>query len=82
MKDIEIYIENGTVETKSVAFVNVYKVIINKLDVSIDCYNRYDYLIGVIYYEKDKNTDIWVEDYANNQTITLARNGKIIYGGE
>lgn len=56
---------------------NVYKIIFNIEETSIDCYDDKNNLISYIYYKRI-NDEIYCEDYKTNKTIDLTNNGKII----
>lgn len=73
------YIHNGNVyiNEESVVITRVYKIGFNYVDMSIDCFDENNKIIGIIYYKK-LNCDVYCEDYETDKTITLAENGEII----
>ena len=67
----------NNIQTNSIWIYGVKKVVIETLDVVLECYDKSNKLIGSIFYRIDGKISVWAEHYDDGDTIYLIEDGRI-----
>ena len=83
---MKIELHDAIIVTETVSIYEVYLLIIDEEEKTIDCSDSGGMTIAMIHYENEKYCEILLRDYdddrLNGNTIDLIKNGQLIYKGD
>ena len=69
--------KKGTIQTKAIRIYDIKTIVIETIDVVIDCFSEDESLIGSIYYRLNGNLNVEYEDNDFVKDISLIEDGHI-----
>lgn len=69
--------KKGTIQTKAIRIYDIKTIVIETIDVVIDCFSEDKSLTGSIYYKLDGNLNVEYEDNDFTENIPLIEDGHI-----
>ena len=65
------------IQTESTWIYNIKKIVIETIDVVLECFDKDNQLMSSVFYRINGNETIYIEDYEDNEDLYLIEDGVI-----